>query len=101
MREGDEGRKDPTGSWGGVSGMCIGGASGTQKQSCGPCAGLCVAGAVQTHRPQRREGRASALIPVTSSVSPKRQLSEAGAAEMGFLGTDVLSRPVHRGKGVS
>ena len=28
-------------------------------------------------------------------------LSEADAAETGFLGTDVLSCPVHRGRGVN
>ena len=28
MREGDEGRKDPTGSWGGISGVCVGGSLG-------------------------------------------------------------------------
>ena len=50
--------------------VCVsGGALGTQKQSCAPCAGLCGAGALKAHRPQKRERRALALIPVTSPAS--------------------------------
>ena len=54
MREGDEGRKDPTRSWGGVSG--VSGASAPEAVLC-PLWGLCDADAVKTHRGHRNERR--------------------------------------------
>lgn len=55
MREGDEGRKDPTRSQGGVSGVCVGGSLGHPEAVLCPLWELCDADAAKTHRDHRNE----------------------------------------------
>ena len=108
MREGDEGRKDPTRSWGGVSGVSgCGGASGPGSSPVPPVGAVWCWCCKDTQRPQKREEelRVSFLwLPLClrdGTWNMGKLLSEVDAAETGFLGTDVLSRPVCRGRGVS
>lgn len=78
--------------------VCVSGASGAEAVLWPLCWALCCCWCCADTQTTETRRKRLALIPVTSSVSPKRQLSEADAAEMGFLGIDVLSRPVHRGR---
>lgn len=88
-------RKDPTGSWGGSMVCVCRGSLRHPEAVLAPVLGsvLLVLCRHTNHR-DRRKSTGSHSCDFT--VSPKRQLSEADAAEMGFLGIDVLSRPVHR-----